>query len=187
MPNGTRRAWFECQKVCGRREGCSSNNRSLRERRKVTPQDRHQPSKSSRSRWHGVHRRTKAGSSIEHEVMPELGEAKPAQWRATEAGRLAFRPKQIPQSPQRHLHREAARTTTGRVHMGLVGSSYEIMAGGKGRFHDRNTRSYRGLDWCRRYLETKRGMENKHWGWLFFALGLIGLGITIAMVVKMPA
>jgi hypothetical protein len=33
----------------------------------------------------------------------------------------------------------------------------------------------------------KRGMENKHWGWLFIALGLIGLGVTIAMVVKMPA
>ena len=36
-------------------------------------------------------------------------------------------------------------------------------------------------------FKNKRGMENKHWGWLFFALGLIGLGITIAMVVKMPA
>jgi hypothetical protein len=32
------------------------------------------------------------------------------------------------------------------------------------------------------------GMENGHWhwGWLFIALGLIGLGVTIAMVVKMP-
>jgi hypothetical protein len=30
-------------------------------------------------------------------------------------------------------------------------------------------------------------MENKHWGWLLMALGLIGLGVAIAMVVKMPA
>ena len=31
-------------------------------------------------------------------------------------------PKQMPQTPRRHLHRGAARTTTGRVHLGLVGS-----------------------------------------------------------------
>ena len=31
------------------------------------------------------------------------------------------------------------------------------------------------------------GMENNHWGWLFIALGLIGLGAIIAIVVKMPA
>ena len=49
----------------------------------------------------------------------------------------------MPQSTQRYLHRAAARTTTGRVHLGLVGSSYEIMADGKRRFHDWNSRS----DW----------------------------------------
>ena len=43
-----------------------------------------------------------------------------------------------------------------------------------------------GSKHCRRYLE-KRGMEKKHWGWLFIALGLIGLGVAIAMVAKMPA
>ena len=26
----------------------------------------------------------------------------------------------------------------------------------------------------------------KHWGWLLIAFGLIGLGVAIAMVVKMP-
>jgi hypothetical protein len=36
-------------------------------------------------------------------------------------------------------------------------------------------------------FRKKRGMENMHWGWLFIALGLIALGVTIAMVVKTPA
>ena len=47
----------------------------------------------------------------------------------------------MPQSTQRYLHRAAARTTTGRVRMGLVGSSYEIISGDEGRFHDWNRRS----------------------------------------------
>ena len=50
----------------------------------------------------------------------------------------------------------------------------------------RNTLSHCWLKRCRRCLE-KRGMENNHWGWLFIAVGLIGLGVAIAMVVKMPA
>jgi hypothetical protein len=29
-------------------------------------------------------------------------------------------------------------------------------------------------------------MEYKRWGWLLIAFGLIGLGVAIAMVVKMP-
>jgi hypothetical protein len=29
-------------------------------------------------------------------------------------------------------------------------------------------------------------MEYKRWGWLLIAFGLIGLGLAIAMVVKMP-
>ena len=45
-----------------------------------------------------------------------------------------LRPKQLPQSTQRYLHRGAARTTTGRVHMGLVGSSYEINSDDEGMF-----------------------------------------------------
>ena len=56
----------------------------------------------------------------------------------------------------------------------------------------RNPLSHRGLtrtsiavaldarsDWMQRAMER--------WGWLLIALGLIGLGVTIAMVVKMPA
>ena len=34
-------------------------------------------------------------------------------------------------------------------------------------------------DWMQRAMER--------WGWVLIALGLIGLGVTIAMVVKMPA
>jgi hypothetical protein len=30
-------------------------------------------------------------------------------------------------------------------------------------------------------------MDYDRWGWLLIALGLIGLGVTVAMVVKMPA
>ena len=44
------------------------------------------------------------------------------------------RPTQMPQSPQQHLHRATARTTTDRFQMGLVESSYEIISGDKGRF-----------------------------------------------------
>jgi hypothetical protein len=29
-------------------------------------------------------------------------------------------------------------------------------------------------------------MNYDRWGWLLIALGLIGLGVTVAMVVKMP-
>jgi hypothetical protein len=36
-------------------------------------------------------------------------------------------------------------------------------------------------------FRKNRAMENMNWGWLFIALGLIALGVTIAMVVKMPA
>ena len=63
--------------------------------------------------------------------------------------RVEARPKQAPQSPKRHLYRAAARTTTDRVHLGLVGSSYEIIAVGKGRFHDWNSRSDGGFNHCR--------------------------------------
>jgi hypothetical protein len=31
------------------------------------------------------------------------------------------------------------------------------------------------------------GMEYKRWGWLLTALALIGLGVTIAIVVQLPA
>ena len=31
------------------------------------------------------------------------------------------------------------------------------------------------------------GMEDKRWGWLLTALALIGLGVTIAIVVQLPA
>jgi hypothetical protein len=57
--------------------------------------------------------------------------------RADKAGRLReqkLRPKRMPQLSQRHLHRGAARTTTGRVRMDLAGSSYEIISGDVGRF-----------------------------------------------------
>jgi hypothetical protein len=30
-------------------------------------------------------------------------------------------------------------------------------------------------------------MDYNQWGWLLIALGLIGLGVSVAMVVKMPA
>lgn len=30
-------------------------------------------------------------------------------------------------------------------------------------------------------------MDYDRWGWLLIALGLIGLGVTVAMVAKMPA
>jgi len=30
-------------------------------------------------------------------------------------------------------------------------------------------------------------MDYNRWGWLLIALGLIALGVTVAMVVKMPA
>jgi hypothetical protein len=30
-------------------------------------------------------------------------------------------------------------------------------------------------------------MDYDRWGWLLIALGLIGLGVTVAMIVKMPA
>jgi len=45
-----------------------------------------------------------------------------------------LRPKQVPQSTPRYLHRGAVRTTTGRVHMDLSGASYKIIAARKGRF-----------------------------------------------------
>ena len=74
---------------------------------------------------------------------------KPAQGQSDntyDTGCKTLRPKQWPQSLERHPRRGAAQTTTGRVRMGRVGGSYELMTVAKRKFHVRNTRSCRGLN-----------------------------------------